>query len=317
MKKIFIALIALLCLAAAVFVLTNVVSATDEIPSLVDTNVVETESTEKNLTEELEQVLIILAESTTKGEAVDKLMAMNPTATSGDILDLVDGFEEMSIFWDCRECVLYDLDEGLEYGLEAEWIEWYLDTYFPELPESCEPYEEAPADIPMVTTETVVKWAETHLEEISVIITLIATLIYQVRKHASLNKSIALCNNNAVSIVENSNGAIQTALSRVENVSAIVDKYKDEIVTLLAEIRQSAEEKKKLETALAEVENYLKTSKLANTELANEVAELLVLANIPNSKKEELYSRHRAAVDAIDAADHKKTEVKKDVGEEA
>lgn len=164
------------------------------------------------------------------------------------------------------------------------------------------------------TTDEIVKWVEMHLEEISVIITLIFTLIYQVRKHASLNKSIATCNNNAVSIVENSNSAISTALSRVENVSAVVDKYKDEIVTLLAEIRQTDEEKKKLETALAEVENYLKTAKLANTELANEVAELLVLANIPNSKKEELYSRHRAAVDAIKAAEK---EVKEDVGDEA
>lgn len=164
------------------------------------------------------------------------------------------------------------------------------------------------------TTDEIVKWVEMHLEEISVIITLIFTLIYQVRKHASLNKSIATCNNNAVSIVENSNSAISTALSRVENVSAVVDKYKDEIVTLLAEIRQTDDEKKKLETALAEVENYLKTAKLANTELANEVAELLVLANIPNSKKEELYSRHRAAVDAIKAAEK---EVKNDVGDEA
>jgi hypothetical protein len=42
-------------------------------------------------------------------------------------------------------------------------------------------------------------------------------------------------------------------------------------------------------------------------ELANEVAELLVLANIPNSKKEELYSRHLAAVGAI--AEAEKTEV--------
>ncbi len=165
------------------------------------------------------------------------------------------------------------------------------------------------------TTDEIVKWVEMHLEEISVIITLIFTLIYQVRKHASLNKSIATCNNNAVSIVENSNSAISTALSRVENVSAVVDKYKDEIVTLLAEIRQTDDEKKKLETALTEVESYLKTAKLANTELANEVAELLVLANIPNSKKEELYSRHRAAVAAIDAAEHK--EVKDNVGEEA
>ena len=136
-------------------------------------------------------------------------------------------------------------------------------------------------------------------------------------KLALVVKSIVTCNNNAVSISENSHGAIDTALAEVKSVSEVVGTYKDEIISLLAEIRQSDEEKKKLEAALTEVENYLKTAKLANVELSNEVAELLVLANIPNAKKEELYARHRAAVDALDAADHKNTEVKKDVGEKA
>lgn len=175
--------------------------------------------------------------------------------------------------------------------------------------------EAAAPQISIPTTDEIVKWVEGHLEEISVIVTLIFTLIYQIRKHAALNKSIAHCNNNAVAVVENSNSAIQQALSRVEGVSAVVDNYREEIVKLLTEIRQTDEEKKKLETALTEVENYLHTSKLANKELADEVAELLVLANIPNSKKEELYSRHRAAVAAIDAAEHK--EVKENVGDEA
>ena len=175
----------------------------------------------------------------------------------------------------------------------------------------------ADTDAAMVTTEAIVNWVETHLEEISVIVTLIATLIYNVRKHTALNKSIVTLNNNSVGVVDESNKAIKKALERVESVSTTVDSYKDEIILLLSEIRKNDEEKKKLETALTEVESYLKTAKLANTELANEVAELLVLANIPNAKKEELYSRHRAAVAAIDAAEHKETEVKEDVGEEA
>lgn len=177
--------------------------------------------------------------------------------------------------------------------------------------------ENSATGITVPTTDEIVKWVETHLEEISVIVTLIATLIYQVRKHSSLNKSIATCNNNAVAVVENSNNAIATALTEVMAVSTVVGAYKDQVDTLLSEIRQNDDEKKRLQTALTEVENYLKTAKLANVELSNEVAELLVLANIPNSKKEELYARHRAAVAAIDAADHNNTEVKEDVGEEA
>jgi hypothetical protein len=71
---------------------------------------------------------------------------------------------------------------------------------------------------------------------------------------------------------------------------------------------------------LAEVNTHLQTSKAANIEFANELAELLVLANIPNSKKDELYTRHRAAVDAIDkiaVPTAEQTEVKEDVGEKA
>ena len=65
---------------------------------------------------------------------------------------------------------------------------------------------------------------------------------------------------------------------------------------MLAEVRANAEEKKKLEVALENTTTYLKAAELANEELGNELAELLVLANIPNAKKEELYSRHLAAV---------------------
>jgi hypothetical protein len=63
----------------------------------------------------------------------------------------------------------------------------------------------------------------------------------------------------------------------------------------------------------------LKLSKDANVEFANELAELLTLANIPNFKKEEIGARHLAAVKAIAEAEAKTEteEVKKDVGEEA
>lgn len=174
---------------------------------------------------------------------------------------------------------------------------------------------EATPDV--LTTEEIVKWVEKHLEEVIVVVSMAVMSVYQAITKLSLNKSVALCNNNAVSVVENSNDVIRYTLSKVEEASASVDRYKEEIVALLTEIRQSDEEKKRLETAFAEVVNYLRTAKLANMELANEVAELLVLANIPNSKKEELYARHRAAVAAIDAVDNAETEVTEDVGKEA
>ena len=159
-------------------------------------------------------------------------------------------------------------------------------------------------------SEMIVDWVMASFEEISVIITLILTAFYQIRKHGWLNKSISTLNNNAVVVAEDSRTAIGNALAEVQGVAATVNEYKEMIVILLAEVRQNDEEKKRLETALTQVESYLKTAKLANVELANEVAELLVLANIPMAKKQELYARHLAAVGAITDAEN--TEVKTD-----
>lgn len=158
-----------------------------------------------------------------------------------------------------------------------------------------------------ITTEAIIQYVQEHLEEISVIATLILTVFYQVRKHASLNKSIGTLNNNAVAVSENSSSAIGQALTSVQAISDIVGGYKEEMTKLLEEVRANEDEKHKLAATLTTVNKYLETAKAANLELSNEVAELLVLANIPNSKKEELYSRHRAAVEAIAATE--KTEV--------
>lgn len=164
------------------------------------------------------------------------------------------------------------------------------------------------------TTEAIVSYIKSHIEEISVIGTLLLTIFYEVRKHGKLNGSIGTLNNNAITVAENSAAAIKSALAEVEGIAEVVENYKNEIKELLDEIRKNADEKESLETTLAHVEKFLSTSKLATLELSNEVAELLVLANIPNAKKEELYSRHRAAVDAIAIAE---SEVKSDEGTEA
>ena len=139
-------------------------------------------------------------------------------------------------------------------------------------------------------------------------------MLYYVRDRIKLKGSIGTLNNNAIAVAQNSAETIKAALAGVEGIADVVNKYKGEIESLLGEIRQSAEEKKTLEETLSHVEGLLKTSKLATVELANEVAELLVLANIPISKKEELYSRHRAAVNAIAEAEG---EVTANDGEEA
>lgn len=164
------------------------------------------------------------------------------------------------------------------------------------------------------TTEVVVSYVQENFGDISVVFTLLGVVFYEVRKHIKLNNSIGTLNNNAITVSQNSEETIKKALEGVADVVITLNKYKGEFESLLGEVRKSAEEKQALEDTLAHVENFLKTSKLATVELSNEVAELLVLANIPPSKKEELYSRHRAAVDAISVAE---SEVTANDGEEA
>ena len=218
-------------------------------------------------------------------------------------------------------------------GEETEAVE--QETTLAET-EAAEPIEQEPPPTESEPTEPVVQeptltdeivgYIKEHLEEISVIATLILTAFYNARKNGLLNKSIGTVNNNAVTIAGNSQTAVNTALnnmegiasnalSQMENIASVVVGYREEIEKLLTECRMNAEEKQKLEQTLSEVYKTLKASKLANVELANEVAELLVLANIPNAKKEELYARHRAAVGAI--AEAEKPEVIPNDGQEA
>ena len=157
-------------------------------------------------------------------------------------------------------------------------------------------------------TETIVDYVKDHIEEISVIVTLLLTIYYNARKHGVLNTSIGTLNNNSVSIAQN-------ALSEVTRVSSVIGEYTEKIEAFLDECRANAEDKEKLAGMLAKAETFIETAKLANVELANEVAELLVLANIPNAKKDELYARHLNAVNAIAEAEH--TEVISHDGEEA
>ena len=163
-------------------------------------------------------------------------------------------------------------------------------------------------------TDEIFDYCKSHVEELSVIGTLILGMFYETRKHRNLNGSIGTLNNNAITVAQNSAETIKTALAEAKDIANVVIEYKAEIEALLKEIRKSDEEKKSLEDTLSHVEGFLKTAKLATIELSNEVADLLVLANIPPSKKEELYSRHRAAVEAIAAVE---SEVTSHDGEEA
>lgn len=152
-------------------------------------------------------------------------------------------------------------------------------------------------------TENIVEYVKEHLEEIFVIVGGVLFAFYEGVVRKKMNGSIGTLNNNAITIATDSAKAIKDALAEVEGIANIVKNYKEEFEAILGEVRKNGEEKKSLEDTLNEVKTFLNTSKLACLEMSNEVAELLVLANIPQSKKEELYSRHTKAVHDLEAAE--------------
>jgi hypothetical protein len=153
------------------------------------------------------------------------------------------------------------------------------------------------------TTEVIVEWVKTHIEEISVIGSLIVYAFYEIKKHGKLNISMGILNNNAIEIAKSNSDTVKAALEQMADLALKVEGYKNEFTTIIEESRKTVEEKQGLEATLSHVENFLRTSKLATIELSNEVAELLVLANIPNSKKDELYARHMKAVHELEAVE--------------
>jgi hypothetical protein len=161
-------------------------------------------------------------------------------------------------------------------------------------------------------TESIVDYVTSHLEELSVIFALIASAFYDKIVRNKMNGSIGVLNNNAIAVAKNSEENIAKVLAEAKDMAKVVESYKEEIGALLGEIRKSAEEKKSLEETLDNVETFLKTAKLATLEMSNEVADLLLLANIPNSKKEELYARHTKAVHDLEAVEEVKSDGNKE-----
>lgn len=152
-------------------------------------------------------------------------------------------------------------------------------------------------------TEQIVDYVKSHVEELTVIVSMIGAGIYGAHSRKKMDGSIGTLNNNAISIASNSTTIVEKALARVDEIAGVVNTYGEKMSALMDEIRNSEEEKKALKDALDKVESYISTAKLATVEMANEVAELLCLANIPNSKKDELYARHTKAVHELEAAE--------------
>lgn len=174
---------------------------------------------------------------------------------------------------------------------------------------------------------TVMMWIQEHLEEIGVIVTLIGYGIALFKKLKTNNKSVVTMNNNAIAISKKATDYMEKAMESIESNKSVIAEYKEKMDMLLEAYKSSEDARKKLEIELLETKEYLRVDSMANLEFANMFEELLVLANIPNYKKEEMGKRHLARVaeinKAIEHAEHITNdmvnigEVKENVTEEA
>lgn len=127
---------------------------------------------------------------------------------------------------------------------------------------------------------------------IALAVTVVTYLFYAIKSGKKLTGTITKLNNNSVTIA-------QTSAAKVNDVTA----FKTQIQELLTRFEKTEEEKANLQEVLSNVTKFINASKLATIEMSNEVAELLVLANIPNAVKDDILARHNAAVKAIGAAE--------------
>lgn len=187
-------------------------------------------------------------------------------------------------------------------------------------------------DVTNTVTGIVADWIADNMDWLSIVATLLGYGVVLLKKFKSTDKKLGIFNNNTVTVASDMKTFMSDALENVKNMSSNVDKYDERISQLLTTVDKlieaytsSEEDKKRLEAELARVETRLESATKSNIEFANELAELLSLANIPNFKKEEIGKRHLEAVNALikaeaDAeaiADGLVEEVIEDVREEA
>jgi hypothetical protein len=151
----------------------------------------------------------------------------------------------------------------------------------------------------------ILNWVKPHIEEISVIITLVFYVVASAKDRKNLNKNMGVMNNNTIAIANNSNEKMSEALTLMRASSDSVVSYDERIKTLLESYNNTLEDNRRFREEYVEMKKYLKASTEANIEFANELAELLALANIPNYKKEEIGKRHATNVAAIRDAESK------------
>ena len=172
---------------------------------------------------------------------------------------------------------------------------------------------EAPEADPDATfADEIVAYLEANLEEILVVIGTIGMAIYTKLQNTKIGGALGTINANSVAIAQ---GSEKIALNALEKVAAVTDKlasWEGKITEVLDKLARTEEEKKDLEKTVGAVSSTLAAVKTALVEVSEEVTGMVMFANLPNSVKDEYYSKHLKAISGI-----KEEGVKSDDGAKA
>jgi hypothetical protein len=156
--------------------------------------------------------------------------------------------------------------------------------------------EETTTEVEMTITERVVEYVKENAEGILTVIASIGSAILVKLISGKLSTYVSTLNNNSITIAKEAEDKLGVASKKLE-------EYAEKMTEVLLKYEKSEDEKKALEGMLNKVTTLLETSKIAVVELGNEFAELILLANIPNAKKESFYASHKEAMQKLEKAE--------------
>jgi hypothetical protein len=160
-------------------------------------------------------------------------------------------------------------------------------------------------------TDGIATYVKGHIEEISVIVSLIAAAIYSKVKDGKFGASLGTLNNNAITIAKDASEKMREVANKLEcyekGITDKLDEFEKKYGDLLGAFESDEEERLSFKDTLAHIEKLLSSVKLAATENSNEIANLILLSGIPNAKKDELYGDHLVAIRALEALEEGQT----------
>ena len=160
-------------------------------------------------------------------------------------------------------------------------------------------------------TDGIATYVKEHLEEISVIASLVIAAIYAKIKDGKFGASLGTLNNNAIAIAKDAAAKMTEVAGKLEsyetNITSKLEEFEKKYGDLLGAFEADEEERLSFADTLARLEKLMAAVKLAATENSDEIANLILLSGIPNAKKDELYGKHLLVVEALEAIEEGET----------